>query len=611
MLYETTKILHQTPEAERVVAELLAHLRVMFRSDVAELTLLSSTQGQEHLRAASRDDGVPPALVAIGTDIDDPLLRHAIETGRPELVTMSDPASAPRFRNAMVAPLHGEHRIIGTLVVADRMSDISTFDVTDMAMFETLASHIAVSLENDQLEASLKRLAELKEELRHQANHDALTGLANRALFIDAVEARLKAAEPGGPVLVVLFLDLDDFKVVNDTMGHPTGDGLLRSVGQRISETVRGEDVAARLGGDEFAVMLWDREDLIGSRRLAERLLANLSEPYRIDSSIVSIRASIGVASGLDGSISARDLMKHADVAMYAAKASGKGRVVFFEQAMAANLEHRTSTVAALRQAIAADQLVLHYLPVVDLRTSAIVGTEALVRWDDPRRGLVPPLEFIGLAEESDLILDLGDWVLQRALDQMSAWQALGEPFRTWWMSVNISSRQLGRDGFVVGIARAVRRSGVAPGSLALELTESGLIADADGASQKLSALREIGIRVLLDDFGTGYSSLAYLQRFPVSALKIAREFVDVDPDDESAWALSAAVIAMARTLGLDVIAEGVEQPGQLQRLSDLGCTQAQGFLLARPAPAAEIEASYGRSASKRPRLPASAVATP
>jgi diguanylate cyclase (GGDEF)-like protein len=591
MLYESTRILQRSPDVDRAIGELLQHARTMFRAEVAELTLLPARDGDLLLRSTSRGDGDNASMAPAGTTFDDPLLLRAMKERRSILVTASDPASAPRFRNAMVAPLVGEHRLIGTLVVANRLSDISTFDTTDLRLFETLSSHIGISLENGQLEQSLHRLAELKEELHHQANHDSLTGLANRALFADAVAARLAASELGGRVLVVLFLDLDDFKLVNDTMGHQVGDALLRAVGERLAASIRAEDVAARLGGDEFAILLWDREDLTSSRRLADRLLTALDEPFLLESSVVSVHASIGVAASVSSGITPSELMKNADVAMYVAKANGKARVVVFEPSMATAIAHRTETEAALRRAIGDCQLVLHYQPVFDLATGQVVGTEALVRWDRPQRGLVGPLEFIPLAEQSDLILEVGRWVLRAALAQLGAWQALGEPFRSWWISVNVSPRQLESADFVHEVGQLIEAAGVDPGSLALELTESGLIPNAEEASDKLHALRELGVRLMIDDFGTGYSSLSYLQRFPVSALKIAREFVDVGDDGPAGWGLAAAIIAMAGTLDLDVIAEGVEEPSQLQRLLDLGCRQAQGFLLARPVPVAELEA--------------------
>ena len=589
MLYESTRILQRSPQVDVAAVELLRHARTMFRAEVGELTLLPARDGDEILRTSSRGDG-EESMVPVGTVVDDPLLAQALAERRALLVTVADPTTGPRFRNALVAPLIGENRLMGTLVIANRLSDISTFDTSDLRLFETLANHIAVSLENGQLEQSLSRLVELKEELHHQANHDSLTGLANRVLFGQAVSARLATTDQGGRSLVVLFLDLDDFKLVNDTMGHPVGDALLRAVGQRIAASLRPNDVAARLGGDEFAVVLWDREDLAGARRAADRLLAAIDEPFVLESSVVSIHASIGIAAGASSRVTSDELMRNADVAMYVAKANGKGRVVLFESDMATALTNRTEMTAALRRAIAGDELVLHFQPVFDLETGQIVGTEALVRWNHPERGLVEPLEFIPLAEQSNLILDLGLWVLRASLAQMAAWDRLGEPFSSWWMSVNVSPRQLEHPGFVDDVRRLLAASGMVPARLALEVTESGLIPNPEEASDKLQALRHLGIRLMIDDFGTGYSSLGYLQRFPVGALKIAREFVDVDPELPGAWGLAAAILAMARTLDLDVIAEGVEEEAQLRRLRELGCRYAQGFLLARPMPAGRLE---------------------
>jgi diguanylate cyclase (GGDEF)-like protein len=592
MLYESTRILQRSPQVDRAVTELLRHARTMFRAEVGELTLLPSREGDEILRSTSREDA-DVSMVPIGTAIDDPLLAQVLGERRSLLVSATDPSTAPRFRNALVAPLVGENRLVGVLIVANRLSEISTFDASDLRLFETLASHIAISLENGQLEQSLVRLAELKEELHHQANHDALTGLANRALFGQSVSERLEQRDRSTTVPVVLFLDLDDFKLVNDTMGHPVGDALLRAVGQRISAGLRPDAIAARLGGDEFAILLDDAPDLVGAGHMADRLLASLAQPFALESAVVSVHASIGIAAGIRAESSADELMLNADVAMYVAKASGKGRVVRFESHMAAALSDRRALSAKLKQAVVDEQLALYYQPVFDIASETIVGVEALVRWKDPDRGLVGPLEFIGLAEQSDLILDVGGWVLRAALDQLRTWQDRGEPFRSWWMSVNVSPRQLEQPDFVPTVARLLREADVDPARLILEVTESGLIPNVQGSSDKLEALRRLGVHLMIDDFGTGYSSLSYLQRFPVDGLKIAREFVDVDADQPSAWGLAAAIIAMARTLGLDVVAEGVEADGQLRRLRELGCAHAQGFLLARPLPIAQLEARH------------------
>jgi diguanylate cyclase (GGDEF)-like protein len=607
MLYESTRILQRNPQIERAVTEILGHARTMFRAEIAELTLVPAREGERFMRTTNRADAEPESMTPCGTTIDDPLLRRAIDERRPLLVTVADPASAPRFRNAMVAPLIGENRLMGTLVIANRLSDISTFDASDLRLFETLANHIAISLENGQLEVSLQQLGALKEELHHQANHDSLTGLANRALFGKTVSDRLAMGDAGGLGPVVLFLDLDDFKLVNDTMGHPVGDALLRAVGQRITACMRADDVAARLGGDEFAILLEDGADLDRARGTGARLLASISRPFVLDSSVVAVGASIGIAGGSPDVASADALLVNADVAMYVAKARGKGRVVIFEASMAAALSDRHRTSVTLGQAIVNDQLVLHLQPVFALETEQIVGVEALVRWDDPERGLVQPADFIGLAEQSDLILDVGRWVLRRAVEQLEAWQELGEPFRSWWISVNVSPKQLERADFVDDVRRQLKATSAMPSRLTLEVTESALLPSAAESIEKLAALRKLGVHLVIDDFGTGYSSLSYLRRFPVDGLKIAREFIEIRPVEPSDWGLVAAIIAMAATLGLDVVAEGVEDEDQLRRLRELGCGYVQGFLLARPMPAHELEVlhPHGRRSPHVPVLTA------
>jgi diguanylate cyclase (GGDEF)-like protein len=589
MLYESTRILQRSPNVDRALAELLGHVRAMFRADLAELTLLPEHAGDQYLRQVSRSDDADATLVPIGLTVDDPLLEQVIASGRGIRIASPDPELAPRFRNALIAPLVGEHRSIGAFVVANRVSDISTFDESDLRLFETLASHVAVSLENGQLEESLRRLAELKEELHHQASHDSLTGLANRSTFQQVVDARLAVMDPGGRVLAVLFLDLDDFKLVNDTRGHLVGDRLLHAVGDRIASVVRGEDVAARLGGDEFAVMLWDREDLAGTHRLADRLITTLAMPYTIDRSQLSIHASIGLAAAASPMSGADDLMRKADVAMYAAKANGKGCVVAYEPGMGEALAHRTRTTDELRVAIQDSQLVLHYQPIFEIESRRIVGVEALVRWNHPVRGLVMPLEFIDAAERAGLIRDLGRWVMRETLRQLGVWREMGDPFDSWWVSVNVSPGEFTDPGFVDELAELIERAGIRRGQIALEMTETGVVANAPEAAARLHAIRDLGLGLLIDDFGTGYSSLSYLRHLPVTGLKIAREFIDLPADGEGGWGLASAIIAMGRTLGLDVIAEGVEQESQLARLEADGCPHAQGFLLARPVPGGEL----------------------
>src|SRR5687767_14723655 len=562
----------------------------MFRADIAEICLLPAREGDDILRSRIGPGGATELMHPIGPSLDDPRLLEAITERRARLI---DPSSgtaegAERLRSALVAPLLGEANLVGTILVSDRLSEISEFDLDDLKLFETLANHTAVALENGQLEQSVERLSQLKEELHYQASHDSLTGLENRSVFAQSVALRLEAPQPDGTIPVVLFIDLDDFKVINDTLGHAAGDRLLVAVGDRLRSVMRATDVAARLGGDEFAALLWDTPDLSASLRVAVRLRVAMKPAFEPGGSPVAVRASIGVAGGRPGVDTAGDLLRNADVAMYSAKARGKGRVVVFELAMHEAVLAHAALSAELERAIANREFVLQYQPIVELKTGRMTGVEALVRWTHPTRGLIGPSEFILLAEESDAILDIGRWVLGEACAMAREWRALDRS-KSFTVSVNVSARQLAQHGFVEDVMRVVREAGAVPHALVLEMTETALLHDSAATRLKLHQLKDAGIGISVDDFGTGYSSLSYLQRFPVSTLKIARDFVDLDRDNHDAWQFASAIIAMADALHLSVIAEGVETPAQLQRLMELGCDAAQGFYFARPLDAVAV----------------------
>jgi diguanylate cyclase (GGDEF)-like protein len=610
MLYRSTRILQLNPQLDSALQSLLDHIRTMFRADVAEITLLPMSDAPADLvRSTSGPGPEAQTMRPIGRAFDDPLLGLAVRERRALLVPggpedeLPAPAVGQRFRNAMVAPLIGESRVVGTLVVADRLSDISSFDRDDLKLFETLANHTAVALENGQLEQSLAALSELKEELHHQAFHDSLTGLANRALFSQRVHARLADHSDPATVPVVLFLDLDDFKLVNDTLGHAAGDALLAAVGERIRANIRPGDLASRIGGDEFAILVSDRPDLAAALFIAERLIASFEAPYAINGTTVHVRGSIGVASGSPDTKTADDLMRNADVAMYSAKARGKGRVAVFEPHMAVAVATRHQLTASLQRAVTAGEFILHYQPIVEIASGTIVGVEALVRWEDPSRGTVWPVEFIPLAEESDVILRVGRWVLEHSCLQAKLWEGRFAGRDRPRMAVNISTRQLQQPGFVDEVIGIVRDSGVEPTCIALEMTETGMLQDIPDTLTKLRRLRDAGLGISVDDFGTGYSSLSYLQRFPVTSLKIARDFVHVDESQPEAWELASAIVSMSRALHLEVVAEGVEHLFQLTRLRELGCELAQGFYLARPSTADRVDALLGRSAEEPGRL--------
>ncbi len=610
MLYRSSRILQLNPHLDSALQSLLDHTRKMFRADVAEITILpTSDAGTDLLRSTAGPGDTSSTMRPAGRVLDDALLALAVDQRRALLVpaaTAEEAVTQPaggRFRNAMVAPLIGESRVVGTLVVADRLSDISTFDRDDLKLFETLANHTAVALENGQLEQSLAALSELKEELHHQAFHDSLTGLANRALFSQRVEARLADHTSSSTVPVVLFLDLDDFKLVNDTLGHAVGDALLVAVGERIRANIRPGDLASRIGGDEFAILVTDRPDLPAALFIAERLIDSFEGSYVLNGTVVHVRASIGVAAGAPDTRTADDLMRNADVAMYSAKARGKGRVSVFEPHMAVAVATRHQLTASLHRAVTQGEFVLNYQPIVEIASGTIVGVEALVRWEDPSRGTIWPVEFIPLAEESDVILRVGRWVLEESCRQAKVWEGrFAGPGRPR-MAVNISTRQLQQPGFVDDVISIVRDSGVEPTAIALEMTETGMLQDIPDTLVKLRRLRDAGLGISVDDFGTGYSSLSYLQRFPVTALKIARDFVHVDEADPQSWELASAIVSMGHALHLEVVAEGVEHLYQLNRLRDFGCGFAQGFYLARPSTADRIDALLGRSAEEPGRL--------
>ncbi len=596
MLYESTRILQRSPEMDRALVSLLDHARKMFRAEIAEVSLLPQIEGQDILRTSVGPRDAVDMMQPIGTTLDDPKLVQCVAERRAFLVSHGEAkagsasADGTRFRNAMYAPLVGESRLVGTILVANRLSDLSPFDADDLKLFQTLASHTAVALENGQLEQSLSSLSRLQEELQHKAYHDALTGLANRAFFAQSVAQRLESADASGLVPVVLFLDLDDFKIVNDTLGHAAGDELLASVGERIQATLRTGDLAARIGGDEFAVLLWDTPEMPVARRVAERLIGAFGSGAEQDGAPANAPVSIGVAAGHPGFGSADELLRNADVAMYSAKARGKNRVAFFEPEMATAVAARHTLTEALQRAVAAEDFVLHYQPIFDVATGRITGIELLVRWMHPTRGMVWPGEFIPVAEGSDLILDIGRWVLQESCRQAKDWHDRWPELGALEISVNVAGRQLEQPDFVEEVAEIVRSSGVDPARVVLEVTETTLLQNAEDAIAKLEALRALGLGVAIDDFGTGYSSLSYLQRFPATAIKIARDFVAVDEGDADSWELATAIVSMGRALRLTVIAEGVEEPFQLERLRKLRCSRAQGYYLGRPLPAEELE---------------------
>ncbi|MBV9042412.1 MAG: EAL domain-containing protein [Acidimicrobiia bacterium] len=441
----------------------------------------------------------------------------------------------------------------------------------------------------------------LEQELRHQAFHDPLTRLANRALFHDRIgHALARAARQGEPV-TVLFLDIDDFKMVNDSLGHIAGDTLLKAVSERLASCIRPSDTAARFGGDEFAVLLEDTP-LEGACLVANKVLQAMRAPFVVQDREMYVSASIGVAPASVDSTDPGDLLRDADVAMYAAKSEGKACYSVYEPSMHAKVVQRVEVTADLQRALERDELVVHYQPIVDLATEEIRAVEALVRWRHPERGMVPPLEFIPVAEETGLIVPIGRWVLERACRDMAEWRAR-HPERSLYAHVNVSVNQM--HSVLEDTRRSLATTGAKPESIVLEVTESVMVHDTDLVVATLRDLRALGVRISLDDFGTGYSSLSYLKRLPIDLLKIDKAFVHGIAGDAEESSLGRAVVHIAKTLDLETAAEGIETEEELAALKSLGCGFGQGFLFSKPLPFDELEALITPSAPDQDRAAA------
>ncbi|MFE9028439.1 aminotransferase class I/II-fold pyridoxal phosphate-dependent enzyme [Streptomyces iakyrus] len=422
----------------------------------------------------------------------------------------------------------------------------------------------------------------LEQELTHRAFHDSLTGLPNRTLLLERIERALLRGRRESPLTCLLFIDLDDFKLVNDTMGHRAGDQLLVAVGNRLSRTLRRTDTAARLGGDEFAVLMEDAKQPLDAELLAAQVIQTLGRPFGLADESVTVSASVGVATARD-STDAEELLGHADLALYAAKAAGKRQWRRFKPMLRSRTAERHDLRSQLAQAVADKAFALRYQPVVDITAGEVVGFEALVRWPHEHRPPVAPDQFISLAEETGHIAPLGSWVLENAISDIIGLQRLPGPGRPPYVSVNVSARQVRDAGFIEQVGEALSTPGLQPGSLQLELTETVLLHRDDRLQTVLSTLKALGVHIAVDDFGTGFSSLRYLRDFPVDVLKIDKSFIDDIAQDARQVALVDGIVRIADTLGLQVIAEGVEDTAQRDLLAGMGCRFGQGFLFARP----------------------------
>jgi diguanylate cyclase (GGDEF)-like protein len=428
---------------------------------------------------------------------------------------------------------------------------------------------------------SHEELARRQEELAFLATHDALTGLPNRTLILDRIEQMLVRARRHQTPVAALFVDLDNFKTINDTLGHGVGDELLQAVAARLDGVVRATDALGRLGGDEFVVIAEELSFETGPELIAERLLAALEQPFNLggtEKTTLTVTASVGIAVGERAS--AAELLRDADIAMYRAKWDGKNRHVMFESGMQDAVQNRMELEIDLRVALERDEFFLVYQPTFDLRDMSPTGMEALIRWNSPSRGVVQPDDFIPLLEETGLITGIGKWVLTEACRQGAKWCAAGYPVG---MAVNVSARQLDTDEFVSDVEEALASSGLEPARLTIEITETTLMRDAAETARRLSAVKRLGVRIAIDDFGTGYSSLAHLQQFPVDALKIDRSFISQLSHNREGETLIHTLVQLGKALSIETLAEGIEQQQELTLLRDEHCDSGQGFLFARP----------------------------
>jgi diguanylate cyclase (GGDEF)-like protein len=491
---------------------------------------------------------------------------------------------ADGLESAMAAPVHRNGTVVGSLVVGTHKAN-RHYTETEQEVLLAFAEHASLAL-NDA--SALEAMRRAFGEAVHQATHDALTGLPNRTLVIDRLTHALARARRNPCGLAVLFVDLDRFKVVNDSLGHSVGDEVLVQVAERLKGAVRPGDTVSRLAGDEFVVVCEDVLDEADLVRLGERMAHAIARPLSLYGRETIITASIGIALA-SPETTAEDLLRDADVAMYRAKERGRSRIELFDQAMRIRMLDRLETEHALRLAVQQGRLALHYQPTVCLTTGRVLSFEALVRWRHGERGLVSPNDFIGLAEDTGLIVPLGRWALETACHELASWRAMRPELEPLQVSVNLSAGQFADPHLVAMVSAALEASGLPPDHLWLEITESVLMEEAAATIDTLRALRALGVRLSIDDFGTGYSSLSYLKRFPVDVLKIDRSFVDglgVDPEDQE---IVTAIVSLARALGLGVVAEGVETAEQLDEVRRLGCNSVQGYYLGKPEPADKV----------------------
>ena len=608
-LYECSDLLQRTAVADAAVPELLAQLSQVFRGEMAEIVLLpvatgsgrASTTTLRHGQVRKRDQEVDRAfleglMMAVGSETRARGISWADSTGNVrEWLARQD------LKDAMLTSLWGDGALLGVLTVGNRMSDVGTFTADDLTLFETFGAQTSVAVQNMRLDNTLT----------YQAFHDPLTRLANRVLFTDRLEHALARRDEKRGLIAVLFVDLDDFKMVNDSFGHAAGDDLLRSVSERLRSVLRPADTAARFGGDEFAILLEDAISRDDVAAVAERVVAALKPHFVVERSEVAVHASIGVALATGPHAGAEELLRRADAAMYWAKVQGKGGYEIYDAGMLEGSGRRLQVRTELERALADGDLRVHFQPIVDLRSAEVRGVEALVRWEHPERGWILPGEFIGIAEETGLIADVGAFVLREACAEVQGWDSTLALHDDFQLHVNVSPRQLRTDQVIDSVRHVLAQTGLAPRRLVIEMTESFVGEHGDVARERMRELKALGVGLAIDDFGTGYSSLAILQDMPFDILKVDRAFIDDLDDDRRRRAFTAAIFGLGETLGLHMIAEGVEREQQRATLLSLGCVLAQGFLFSRAVPGAEIVAMLRGERSVGGTMPLRLVTRP
>jgi len=595
-LYESMRAAQGAPEMGLAIGQLLLAAQRLLRADYAEIILLTRIADEPVMRSTSgaegqmlmRPDTLSPELkdAIVRLSFDE---RSILLPRRREPDVLDDFLASRGLADGVVGALRGDEGVFGILLVGGRIGDVTSFDENDLVLFETFNSHAAVLLQNGRLEQSLAQVTELQEQLRHQAYHDALTGLPNRALFTARVAEAVENAAVDNRLRAVLFLDLDDFKFVNDSWGHAAGDDMLVQVAERLRSATRPGDTPARLAGDEFGVLLANTS-VADAEQVAQRIRDALAEPFWLSGRETNVYASIGVALTGAHAATAAELLSNADIAMYVAKNDERSHYAIYEPRFHQRLRERQELGAELRRALERDEIIVRYQPVVSLETGEIAAFEALARWEHPERGLLVPDDFLGIAEESGLIVELGASVMAQALSQVRNWQETlpgAEEIGLW---VNLAPGEFTNEQLVEDLSIALSRARFDPRKLTVEITEHTVMRDEHNGLKAMHRLRDLGVALSIDDFGTGYSSLSRLAQFPIQLLKIPKTFVDPLAGEEVDTSFIDAILRLANSLGIQTVAEGIEHAAQARRLREVGCELAQGYVFSEPLTSAEAQ---------------------